>query len=174
MNPILASGLIGIGEKLVTNLVGSVISPAKSPEGGVPSFESLMKGNAVSGSGELGTFLSTQGVSSWEDLARVQEQLAAALQNQPGVAEKLAGLKPGTPLNLKITDGNLITIESPEGTVATLARDSEAGMLANRLHELKSMTSLHEQMPGSTLQQAMTHVQQQPILNASWVLRQGV
>lgn len=170
MNPILATGLIGIGERIVDNLMG--FKPSELP---AKAFDSLLGGSsAAQPAGELSQFLAANQVSDFKELGMMSEQLQSALVNHPDVSAKLSGLAPGASLSVKITDGNLITLEGPDGTLATLPKDSEAGQIATKLHQVKGMLEEHKQLPGAELSQLVANMERSPLLNASWVLREGL
>lgn len=169
MNPLLIAGIVGVGERLVS----SVLTPAKV-ETSERSFESHLKTQNTSTNGALSAFLQQRGVQNFEGLQALGQQLQIELQHHPELAQKIAALPAGTPLSLKVVEGSLITLETPEGTVATLPKDSELGQLALRLHDIKSIENERAQLPGATLPQLVNHAERQPLLNASWVLREGV
>lgn len=166
MDPLLATSLVNIGEKLITRIAG-LDTPASHAS--KVAFESLMPAPVQAGS-DVQTFLQAQGVRDFEGLEVLERQMVQALRKHPDLASQLAKVPEGMPLTLKLTDGQMLSIEGPEGEVATIAKDGEAGQLAYRLHQVKSMMDAHRQFPGSAFTQVLDQIQQQPVLNARWSL----
>ena len=120
MNPLLFSSAISLGGKIFNSVFGKSDASKVTKAG----FEQQLSG-AVSETQEsaLLSYLKSQGVSSFEGLKTLDGQLVNYLKAMPGLSEKLGAFGPGDVLNLKL-DGNLITIESEEGVVATISADS--------------------------------------------------
>lgn len=169
MNPILAVGLIGMGGRLINNIMAP-----KTPEIPAEGFDNLLRGSEqVKPVGELATYLKVNKVSDFQGMEMVGRQLQNALLNHPHVAPQIADINPGHALSVKITDGSLITVESSEGMLTTLPKDSEAGQIALKLHQVNSILQEHKQLPGAEFSQLVSNAQSKPLLNASWVLRDG-
>ncbi len=166
MTPLLIAGLAGIGERIVSKVMDS-----GKTDPSAASFESHMSSaSATNNITELGAFLKARGVTNFKELNALEKQLSAELQDHPELAEKLSSLPPGTPLTLKVNEGNILTLEGPDGTLAELPAESESGKLAMKLHQVKSIQSQHSEVPGATLSQLVKDNETKPTLNASWML----
>ena len=165
MNPILLSGAVSIGGKLINRIFGDN-SATKAVKAG---FEQELNKSEESG---LLKYLKSQGVLSFDGVKTLDGRLVAQLKAMPGLSEKLSGYGPGDVLNLKIENGNLITIEDADGSVvATIAADTEAGALARRIHQLRSMGLVHADQPEKSLAATANQVAvAQTLSSAQWSL----
>ena len=110
-------------------------------------------------------------MADFDGLKTLDAQLIGQLKAVPGLADKLSGFGPGDVLNLKITDGNLISIEDADGkVVATINADSEEGMLARRIHQLRLMGQAHAEQPEASLAVLANQIATQAVSSAQWSL----
>ena len=154
MNPLLVTGAISLGGKIFN----SVFRNADASQAAKAGFEQqLDKAAGTPQESALLAFLKSQGISSFDGLKTLDGQLVEQLKAMPELADKLSAFGPGDVLNLKIED-NLITIESADGHVATIAADSEAGAIARRIHNLRTMQVEHANQPGKSLTEIANQV----------------
>jgi hypothetical protein len=164
MDPITATGLVSIGERIVSNIIQSRGNKE------VESFSQYMPQQGTAPTGMIAELLQQNNVQDASDVKMLTDKLSNQLYNHPELAEQLAKMNPEEPLTLKLKDGQF-TIESSKGTIAVLKKDSEMGMLAEQIHQLKSIETLHQQVPSSSVYQLAGKVAAEPVLNANWVLR---
>ena len=169
MNPLLITGAVSLGGKLINSVFGNAEVPKTIKAGFEQQLDKAVDGPQDSA---LLSYLKSQGISGFDGLKTLDGQLSESLKNMPGLSEKLSGFGPGDVLNLKIEDGNLITIEDGEGNVVTtISADSEAGIIAKRIHELRTMELEHANQPEKSLAAIANLVGSRPTpLSAQWSL----
>jgi len=167
MNPLVISGIVSFGEKIVSNIIKGH-TPANKADS--PSFTQYLPMNSSVKEGELVAFLKDNKVQNVSDLQDLTFRLSHQLYNHPELAQKLARLNPEEQLTLTFKDGSY-SIDSSKGQIAAIRPDSELGKLARQVHQLKSITELSQKTSFSNVYQLANQVAAEPWSNKTWILR---
>jgi len=171
MDPLVVSGLLSLGSKVVNNLFDG--QPARRPAPEAFSVEKTTANAAAAAtekSSELAAWLSLNGVHSLQDLGNQLGQIQQQLVQDPAVA-RFAAQAQG-PLSLSVEQGAL-SLRDASGRQLTLAPDSSAHQLARRLDQLGNLAAAGQAAPGADLVQLAGVLGQGASHQAVWPLGFG-
>lgn len=153
MNPLLVTGLIAVGQKLVDNIF------TKPPQSTLPTnaaagsqFEDHLNAQSVQPPSELMTFLNSKGIRSGSDLQNLQFQLRQQLFNHPEFASFMASADRTAGFQLTLEASGLYTLSDSRGRQITFSEQTSQGQLAKRIAQLQHMDISANAFPGYSMQ----------------------
>lgn len=169
MHPLLLTGIVGIGKAVLNNVFPSQTAKVADVAQKVGDFASVLKGNSVpkTQSG-LETYLSQNNVSDVSQMNQLRRQLTNQLLSHPNLQAHLAGAKE---IHLNLQDGANFSVTTDQGKTINLA-SPELSLLAQRIHDMSSISQFNSALPGNSLRDLISQVSQNPQLTANWTIRQ--
>ncbi len=174
MYPILATGLMAAGHRLIEGVVAPVAQKViqsvnesfstSGPEAAAPT-QTLSA---------LSQRLSAAGIEDAAGLANHRFHLQQQLLQHPQVRAFAQQFDPGAGISLSLEDGSLFTFKGPDGRSLAISADSELGQLAMQFHQVASVEQALEAQPGLALYDVASQVDASPGLQALWTLKQTV
>ncbi|MGF1483050.1 MAG: hypothetical protein ACFBZ8_01665 [Opitutales bacterium] len=174
MYPILASGLMAAGHRLLEGVIAPTAQRALNAVGEAFSGESIQAPTQAKAVSPLSQRLSAQGVTDAQGLANHRFHLQQQLLQHPEVRSFLDQFDPGAGISLSLEQGSLFTLKGPDGRSLSFPADSELGQLAMELHQVASVDEALKQQPGLSLFDVADQVSEAPGLQANWVLRSSI
>lgn len=172
MNPLLMTGVLAVGQKLVNRVLGpEVAAPQASQPSAVPFARTL---DAVQGPGQLSPLrqlFSAHGVRDAVDMEVLAEEARIDLLSHPDVQDFLAGIPSDASLRLEKADDGMYFLRSENGDSYSFAATSELGMTAGRFRETLGAAQLARNAPGAPVSRVISYMEQNPVGTGSWSLR---
>jgi len=172
MNPLLVTGLVAVGQKLIDNLITKhpdAQSPSNPPSG--VSFERhLDNSQAIKPPSELIHFLEAKGIRDGAGFQHTQFQLRQQLFNQPELAHFMAQADRTAGFQLTLSETGLYTLTDSAGKQITFSPETPAGQLAHRIRQMNHMEAIAEIFPGYGMRDLAYKAEEQPPGMQSWHL----
>ena len=150
MNPLLVTGLVAIGQKLIDHMFAgpSETEAAASNASGAAFSNYMNPGQAVHRPSELIQFLQNQGIQNGADFHDLQFQLQQQLLNHPELGHYIAGADRAGGFQLNVNEAGVYTLSDSQGKHVVFNDDSPLGQLASRIQQLSKMESIAKEFPG--------------------------
>ena len=150
MNPLLVTGLVAIGQKLIDHMFTGPSEPETSASNasGAEFSNYMNSSQAVQRPSELIEFLQNQGVQNGADFHDLQFQLQQQLLNHPELGHYIAGADRAGGFQLNVNEAGVYTLSDSQGKHVIFNEDSPLGQLAGRIQQLGIMESIAKEFPG--------------------------
>lgn len=168
MNPLLATGLVSIGSRLIDSFAAA--NGLKSAQQAPAPVATSAPQAAPKPPSELSNYLNERGVQDAVGLKNLQFHLSQQLANHPDLANFMNSLEPGAPLQIKAVDGGMFQISTLDGRTYAFGANSELGQMAQRLQQVQQLNDANRRLPGTSLGDLANSDIAKPALNASWML----
>jgi len=143
MNPLLATGLLSLGHKLLDRM-SAPTSQAQAPSSRKVDFATLMNQTEQAKDTLLSMMLANKGIETANDLKAYRSHLVGQMMNDPGISSLLTNQRDTQPLTLHIEGANQITVQNSAGQKINLSSDSPIGEMAREIHYLSSLKELSD------------------------------
>ncbi|MGF1449085.1 MAG: hypothetical protein ACFB20_06675 [Opitutales bacterium] len=174
MYPILATGLMAAGHRLIEGVVAPVAQKVLQSVNESFSGEGPDATAATQPVSALSQQLAAAGVQDATGLANHRFHLQQQLLQHPEVRAFVEQFEPGAGIGLTLEDGSLFTFRGPDGRSLSVPANSEVGRLAMEFHQVASLEQSLERQPGLSLMDVANQVDASPGLQAHWTLKHTV
>lgn len=144
MDPILATGLLKTGSRILSGMFSSKGPGAAKPGAFAERLDESTAGQRIQ------SWIKALGINDLEGLRERLTQLAAEFRSHSAVAERLP--ESGTAFELRPLSADQIEVELDGGSRFLLGRRTEAGRLAELLYTLSAVERAASERPGSSLE----------------------
>lgn len=170
MNPLLVTGLVAVGHKLVDHLMTKQPEPASSHVQQEGQFDRYLTSQSVQQPSDLIAYLESNKIHAGVDLQALQFQLRQQLFNQPELATFMASADRTAGFQLKLEDTGLYTLSDSRGRQITFNDQTKQGQLAKRIGQLSRMESIAETFPGYGMRDLAHRAEVRPEGEMHWHL----
>lgn len=166
MEPLLATGLVALGKGLIDFII-----PDSKPEASKESFSNILNSKEATHIHPLTESLVQNNINTGQDLKNHINIATQHLIQHPDLASQMSSMGTQTSLSLIREESGQFSIVNSQGKKISLEKGSATEHLAEYIHGLKSIQSLHNQLPSSNLHDLSNQVSTHPVLTAAWGIR---
>jgi|GEM_PF-2574895 len=167
MTPLLATALVSIGHNLLERVMthSPKIREASSE---ISSFKNQLDAVSANVNTDLVHYLKDNGITDISQLKNHIFHLESKLINEPEIFSLLKDAGGRQDVSLSVAPGKQIKLMTSAGEVKIILPGITAAQLAEKIHQLHTISQLYQSQPGSWLRKIADQVSDRPLENANW------
>lgn len=173
MNPLLVTGLVSVGQRLLDGLSAKLAQPSQVENipGGETFSRYLNAQQSVSAPSKLNELLEANGVRTPQELDSLQFNQRQQFLNHADLAQFVSSADRSQGFQLSLHKGEMYTLTDSTGKQFSFSAHSELGQLAGQLQQLERMDEISSAFPGYALKDLAHKVETNPVDEGKWFVK---
>ena len=167
MNPLIATALVSIGHNLLERVLPHT-PKLREAANETSSFKNQLDALSANANTDLVHYLKANGITDLSQLKNHLFHLESKLINEPEIFSLLKDAGGRRGISLSVAPGKQIKLMTSNGEEKIILPGSNAAQLAEKIHQLHSLSQLYQNEPGRSLRQIANQVSDRPLENAIW------